>query len=155
MIRRNRAQSSSLFLMELILAILFFSITSAVCVQFFVKSHLLSKESKTLSQAVSECSGIAEITSVSDSADAAAALLRDRYPDSDTGQAAGSPAVIYYDGSFSPCEEGDAVYTLEAVLAEEDGMLSARMKVTGPDDSLIYELSTSHHIPRRTDYEKR
>lgn len=155
MIRRNRAQSSSLFLMELILAILFFSITSAVCVQFFVKSHLLSKESKTLSQAVGECSGIAEIISVSDSADAVASLLRDRYPDSDTGQAAGSPAAIYYDGSFSPCGEGDAVYTLEAVLAEEDGMLSARMKVTGPDDSLIYELSTSHHIPRRTDYEKR
>lgn len=155
MIRRNRAQSSSLFLMELILAILFFSITSAVCVQFFVKSHLLSKESKTLSQAVGECSGIAEITSVSDSADVAAALLRDRYPDIDAGQAAGSPAVIYYDDSFSPCGERDAVYTLEAVLAEEDGMLSARMKVTGPDDSLIYELSTSHHIPRRTDYEKR
>lgn len=155
MIRRNRAQSSSLFLMELILAILFFSITSAVCVQFFVKSHLLSRESKTLSQAVSECSGIAEITSVSDSADAAAALLRDRYPDIDAGQTAGSPAVIYYDDSFSPCGERDAVYTLETVLAEDDGMLSAGMKVTGPDESLIYELSTSHHIPRRTDYEKR
>ena len=155
MIRRNRAQSSSLFLMELILAILFFSITSAVCVQFFVKSHLLSKESKTLSQAVSECSGIAEITSVSDSADAVAALLRDRYPDIDAGQTAGSPAVIYYDESFSPCGKKDAVYILEMVLAEDECMLSAGMKVTGPDDSLIYELNASHHIARRTDYEKR
>ncbi len=45
---RNRAQSSSLFLLELILAILFFSLASAVCVQFFVKSHLLSRDARNL-----------------------------------------------------------------------------------------------------------
>lgn len=155
MIRRSRAQSSSLFLMELILAILFFSITSAVCVQFFVKSHLLSKESKALSQAVSECSNIAEITSISDSADTVISLLEEKYPDIDAGQPASSPAVIYYDKAFSPCGKKDAVYILETALSEEDGMLNAGMKVSGPSDSVIYELNASHHIARRTDYEKR
>ena len=67
MIRRSRAQSSSLFLMELILAILFFSITSAVCVQFFVKSHLLSRESKALAQAVNESTNNAVIFDASES----------------------------------------------------------------------------------------
>lgn len=51
---------STLFLMELILAILFFSIASAVCVQMFVKSHLLSKESRELNHAVIWCESMAE-----------------------------------------------------------------------------------------------
>ena len=83
MLRKNRAQSSSLFLMELILAILFFSITSAVCVQFFVKSHLLSQESQVLTQAVNECSTIAEILRTSDSLSSAEQLIAQEYPDHD------------------------------------------------------------------------
>ena len=51
---RNRAKSSSLFLLELVLAILFFSLASAVCVQFFVKSHILSRDAQRLNHAVSE-----------------------------------------------------------------------------------------------------
>ena len=59
--RKNRPRSSSLFLMELILAILFFSIASAVCVQFFVKSHLLSRSSDALNYAANECASVAEL----------------------------------------------------------------------------------------------
>lgn len=154
MIRRSRAKSSSLFLMELILAILFFSITSAVCVQFFIKSHLLSKDSKALSQAVIECSNIAEITSVSDSAAAAISLLRDSYPDIQAEQPADSFAVLYYDDAFDPCGEKESVYILTASFSEENSMLNASMEVTGPGNSTIYELNASHHIARRTDYEK-
>ena len=65
MTRRNRAKSSSLFLLELILAILFFSIASAVCVQFFVKSHLLSQESRELQVSANEVSSIAELMNAS------------------------------------------------------------------------------------------
>ena len=42
--RKPTANPSSLFLLELIFAILFFSVTSAVCVQVFVKSHTLSTQ---------------------------------------------------------------------------------------------------------------
>lgn len=154
MIRRSRAKSSSLFLMELILAILFFSITSAVCVQFFVKSHLMSKESKALSQAVTECSNIAEIASVSDSAKETISMLGDRYPDIQAERSADSPVVLYYDDTFSPCEKEKAIYSLTASFSEEDSMLNASMRVTDPDDSIIYELNTSSHMPRRTDYEQ-
>ena len=38
------AKRSSLFLLELIIAILFFSLTSAVCVQIFVRAHLISRQ---------------------------------------------------------------------------------------------------------------
>lgn len=218
MIRRSRAQSSSLFLMELILAILFFSITSAVCVQFFVKSHLLSRESRVLSQAVNECSNIAEVFDASEDTGDAVSLLKANFPDisaelvageTDTAasgqdtdadaaasgqdtetdatasgqsagtdvaapaqdtdadaaapaqdtdadaavpaQSAGALAVMYYDETFLPCRKETAVYTLTAVLSEEGTMQTAKIMVTDPDDSVIYELYTSHHNARRTD----
>lgn len=154
MIRRSRANSSSLFLMELILAILFFSLTSAVCVQFFVKSHLLSQESKVLSRAVNECSNIAETYDSSDSIGNTLSLLKADYPDL-LEVDAGLSAVIYYDDTFSPCGKDAAVYTLRTQFSEEDTMLKADIRVTDSKNSVIYELNTNHHIARRTDYEER
>lgn len=196
MIRKNRPRSSSLFLMELILAILFFSIASAVCVQFFVKSHLLSRESRVLSQAVNECSNIAEVFDASEGTGDAVSLLKANFPDisaelvagetdaavpgqdtdadaaasaqdteadmaapaQDTdadaavpAQSAEALAVMYYDETFLPCRKETAVYTLTAELSEEGTMQTAKITVTDPDDSVIYELNTSHHNARRTD----
>ncbi len=155
MIRRSRAQSSSLFLMELILAILFFSITSAVCVQFFVKSHLLVQKSKVLAQAVNECSNIAELYDTSDSIEEALSLLEENYPDVFVERGIQSAAVIYYDAAFSPCKKGAASYFLNAAFTEENSMLKANIRVTDSGDSVVYELNTDHHVPRRTDYEER
>lgn len=155
MIRRSRAQSSSLFLMELILAILFFSVTSAVCVQFFVKSHLLSQESKALALAVNECSNIAELYDTSDSIEEALSLLEANYPDVSIERGVQSAAVMYYDASFSPCKKGAASYFLNAAFAEDHSMLKANIRVTDSDGTVIYELNTDHHTPRRTDYEER
>lgn len=155
MIRRSRAQSSSLFLMELILAIFFFSITSAVCVQFFVKSHLLVQESKALAQAVNECSNIAELYDASDSIEEALSLLEANYSNVFAEHGVQSTAVMYYDASFSPCRKGEASYSLNADFTEENSMLKANIRVTDSDGSVIYELNTDHHIPGRTDYEER
>ena len=49
---RNQNSKSALFLMELIIAILFFAISSAVCVQLFVKAHLMSRDTTDLNHAV-------------------------------------------------------------------------------------------------------
>lgn len=57
---KNKSSKSGLFLMELILSILFFSLSSAVCVQLFVKSHLISQQSVDLNSAVEWCQNIAE-----------------------------------------------------------------------------------------------
>lgn len=48
----DTTSKASLFLMELILSILFFSLSAAVCVQLFVKSHLMSRQSLRLNYAV-------------------------------------------------------------------------------------------------------
>ena len=81
MSRKYSTHKSSLFLLELILAILFFSIVSAVCVQLFVKSHTISQEAKSLSVAVNECADIAEIVYSSDSPEEMIDRLTSAYPD--------------------------------------------------------------------------
>lgn len=148
MIRKSRARNSSLFLMELILAILFFSITSAVCVQFFVKSHILNQDSMILTHAVSECSIAAEICSTADGADSARELLSDIYPSAEIS-AAENTATIYFDSDFNQCTEKDSTYRLIVLLHENDGMLSADIRFEENKDT-IYELNTQHHIARRT-----
>lgn len=52
---------SSLFLIELIVVILFFSIAGTVCIQLFVKSHLLSTKTKALNQCVKYAQNYAEV----------------------------------------------------------------------------------------------
>lgn len=49
---RNRTSKSSLFLMELIIAILFFAIASGMCMQIFVKAHLITKQTNREQNAV-------------------------------------------------------------------------------------------------------
>lgn len=165
MVRKSGARSSSLFLMELILAILFFSVASGVCVQFFVRSHLLSRDSEALNHAVNECAGIAEAVCTTDGAAEAAALLRELYPKADQSEA-GSELVIYYNDTFEPCTEESAAWRLTVSLTEEAQMLDAAMQMTsfmpagdpgsaGSDNAAggsrtIYDLTVQHHIAGRT-----
>lgn len=140
MVRKNRPRSSSIFLMELILAILFFSIASAVCVQIFVKSHLLSVESQALNHAVNKCSSVAEYISVVSE-------------DLEIGT-----VNIYYDKDFVECGEAEAEYVMSVDTSRDQGMVNAHieMKKSGQaGGKVIYELDTAHYIARRTGYEKR
>lgn len=144
MVRRNRPRSSGLFLMELILAILFFSIASAVCVQIFVKSHLLSVESRALNQAVNKCTSAAEyISSVSGE-----------------GVETGTE-TIYYDDDFTECDRDEALYMMnvDTETEEDGGMVNAHIEVrqagNRADGKVIYELDIAHYTARRIGYEER
>lgn len=160
MVRRNRARSSSLFLMELIIAILFFSASSAVCVQFFVKSHLLSNDSNALNHAVNECAGAAEIIDSTDDVESSLNMLKRLYPNgtypdiqADIKEA---DIAIYYDDTFEECIRQDAAYTFSLHMKTDGQMINTDMRVISADsESDIYELSTKHHIARRTDHEER
>lgn len=148
MTRRNRAKSSSLFLLELILAILFFSMASAVCVQLFVKSHLLSRDAWELNTTVTEVSSAAELIHVSDDIPSAASLLKAEYPESEVS--GGSGIEIYYNEDFQSCKKNDAVYCLSARFTEDESMLNGELKMNKlKDGSVIYSLDISHHLQRR------
>ncbi len=63
---RHPARRSGLFLLELILAILFFILASTVCVRLFVKSHTLEQDSANLDRAVNIAVSIAEVFQTQD-----------------------------------------------------------------------------------------
>lgn len=47
--------------MEMIIAILVFSVSAAVCIQIFVKAYLTSEETQTLNSSVTLCTSAAEL----------------------------------------------------------------------------------------------
>lgn len=57
---KNNSSKTGLFLMELIIAILFFSLAGAVCIQLFVRSHIISNESVELNCSVLWAQNVAE-----------------------------------------------------------------------------------------------
>ena len=121
---------SSLFLLELILAVLFFSVASALCIQIFTKAHLMSQDARDLNFAVNEVSSMAE-----------------QMPDDSLQDAA-----AYYDSSYASCEKADAVYVLTVHYEPEDTLLKAHISMdTIADNRNIFTLDVTKHRQRRAE----
>lgn len=122
--------TSSLFLLELILAVLFFSVASALCIQIFTKAHLMSQDARDLNFAVNEVSSMTE-----------------QMPDDSLQDAA-----AYYDSSYASCEKADAVYVLTVHYEPEDTLLKAHISMdTIADNRNIYTLDVTKHRQRRAE----
>ena len=149
--QRKKANASSLFLMELIIAILFFSLASGVCIRFFVKSHLLSEEARSLNLAVNACAAAAELAGTADSPEDAAAALQRIYPaaQADTSYTEGCRMRIFYDRNFVPCDPEEALYMMQTDLSDDDAFLDAEIAVQATKDGRqVYALHTRHHLRR-------
>lgn len=133
---------SSLFLIELILAILFFSLGSAICIQAFSKAALISRSAADLSFASSQVSSAASVIRYAENPLADA---QDFFPGAETE---GSYIYVYYDADRQLCSKGDAVYTMTVSILSEDGFCRSSVVMTGEDDAVIYELET--HYPAGT-----
>lgn len=122
--------TSSLFLLELILAVLFFSVASALCIQIFIKAHLMSQDARDLNFAVNEVSNMAE-----------------QMPDDSLQDAA-----TYYDSSYASCKKADAVYVLTVHYEPEDTLLKAHISMdTVAHNRNIYTLDVTKHRQRRAE----
>lgn len=122
--------TSSLFLPELILAVLFFSVASALCIQIFTKAHLMSQDARDLNFAVNEVSSMAE-----------------QMPDDSLQN-----ATAYYNSSYASCEKADAVYVLTVHYEPEDTLLKAHISMdTVADNRNIYTLDVTKHRQRRAE----
>lgn len=107
----KRHSKTSLFLMELILSILLFSLCSAICVQLFVRAHRKEQNAIFLNWAVLAC-------------DSAAAHIQ---------QEKALPAPVCYDESFRPCAPEDAAWKLEAKDITPSGSAVGRAYITVRD----------------------
>ena len=138
-----KAHSSSLFLFELIISILFFSVAAAFCVQFIVKAHTISSDTGLLGKASDECASVAEIVSVSDDIEEVCENVVLFRPAASFESISGSEGLIkiFYDKDFESCAEDESVYVLSVKLDLEDNMLRAQM-----DAGDIYSMSASHYV---------
>lgn len=132
----KRSSKSSLFLMELIMSILFFSLAAAVCVQLFVTSHTLSKSSVELNHAVVECESLAE------------------YLQGTNGSLGKSESItMFFDKDFnkqsSESEDELTCYILsckEISDSSDDNMLQYEISfIRTGDNKLIYSISPAYY----------
>ena len=148
--RRRQHSKAGLFLIEFMIAIAVFSVTAAVFLQAFARSHVISTEAEELFYAQSMASSVAEVlggvrgsgTGMEDSADVAApgedGSAEGGQEEEQDGQiffrelaayfpqaepvADGSGAYIYCDGNWELCAGGGAAYVV-VVSWQRDGSL--------------------------------
>ena len=126
------SRASSLFLMELIIAILFFCLTATACVQLFFKSHQLSEEAQILNDAVNICTNAAEVIAVSD--DIGASVIKK-----------------YYDENMAESTEKECSYVMTVRTTvrtgESNNMINAAISMKNIENNeVIYSLDVCHNI---------
>lgn len=128
---RKRGSKTSLFLMEMLLVILFFSIAAAICLRVFAAARQRSVDSADLSGAVIAAQSEAERFRAAVFVDDLEALAVSG------GAVTEGPVHIYYDAKWKPCEEARAAYCLTMHWVET----TAQIEVTRIDGTEIYDLS--------------
>lgn len=135
---RTGKSQASLFLIELILAVLFFSLGSSICIRVFAQASLISREAADLSFASSQVSSAAAVFRSSDDPAADAARF---FSGAETEPDGFS---VFYDESRTLCTEEQAVYTMTVTLSETDGMIHAHISMSGSDGEIIYKLDLNY-----------
>lgn len=144
MANQEKGARSSLFLIELILVLFFFLLVASVCIQIFVKAYSMSRSSRELSHAQSQCASVSEI--LTGTREAAPALSQ-YFPE---GEMKEEGFCISYDQDFAACESDQAVYMLTVHLSD---ITSGNIVVSGADlkftrgEEVIYTLTVNWHIP--------
>ena len=131
----NGKSRTSLFLMEMIIAVFFFAVTSAICAQVFAKAHLVSAHTSELNQAVFHTENIAE-------------TFR-----SANGSFNG-PSAFFYDENWQECPEETAVYRISVRTADETTVKKIRISVFRQiSDEIIYSVDACKYPRLEAVYE--
>lgn len=133
---------AGLFLMELMLNILFFSVLVAMCLQFFFKAHNLAESTTTLHRAVSTCTSLAEVYQSGVNGKESLLLV---YPDAIL---LNENLLIYFDEHFAECSENDSYYRA-LITFSNNTMQNAEITFFSNNDAgEIYHLEVSGYRPQ-------
>lgn len=135
----HQTHRSSLFLFELMIAILFFILSATVCICLFVKSHTLESENIDRNHAVSSAISVAEIIRTQSDP---YSLLKKEYP---LGSCSDSEYLIYYDASWSPCSASESVFILELHTTQSDNFFVGFIDLY-KDNDILYSLSIKKYL---------
>lgn len=135
-----QSRRSSLFLLELIIAIFFFILASAFCVRFFVKAHLTEEEAVNRNLAVHTASSIAELLR---NDDLDLTQIKKYYP---LAKSTDHGVFVYFDKDFEVSSEEEHVYLLKLDNSYEDSFHKGFIQVY-QNDNLLYELNVKYYKP--------
>ncbi len=105
----NRSKLS-LFLMELIVAILFFSLSAAVCVRLFTNAHLMAERTENLSNAVIWSQNLSESFTAKEGN---LAKIADLYPDSYFSE---DTLILFFNDNWEEVDKSLSQASYEVVL---------------------------------------
>ena len=149
-----KPSKSSLFLMELIISILFFSIASAVCIQLFVKAHLLNVRAQEKNETVVWVQNLAELWNSCDGdmLFMEAQLRRDyQCKDNavslDSGETGALSLYFNQDWELSETESAYHIALSPALFDSDSRLISAEITVYRGEEA-IYRLPLIHHIAK-------
>jgi len=142
---KSALSGSGLFLMELLIGLLIFALTAAICLEIFVGSHLISNEGNNMNHAVLRAQSGAECFKASNGDLRETAMLLKGY------LPAGSDTVWkYFDSDWAPVygitrnSEGKATnadFTLEIRrIYEQAGYISGEAVVRDISGNLIFSI---------------
>lgn len=139
---KRRSHSQSVFLMEIVLNILIFSMLLTICLQLVMKARRLTGETVMLHRAVTCCNNAASIYRAGDGS---FTTLQNEYTYSvDTKKL----LIVYLDDHFVPCRKGQHAYTMTIAAAEAltdrmDGVTISCQK----GESVIYSMEAYRYTP--------
>ena len=139
---KYRKSKTSLFLMELVITILFFSLCAAICMQLFVKTHTLGEKTKELNHAVCAAQGFAEVMR---GTDGSLASILECYPDAvSDGE---SFFEVFYDSDFNPCSYSEAVYVGDVTVTPNGAIQNMDIRIVKLSDTEeIFTLNATKYM---------
>lgn len=137
---------SSLFLIELIISTLFFALAGTVCVQMFVKAHLINEETTNTNQAILCAQNLAETYRETD---ADLSQMNTLFENSSID---GTHFYLYFDKDWNSTTKEQAVYEAELTSSDNETYHYGTIEVYLATDSSssIYSLNTILHIQERS-----
>lgn len=152
--KQSLSRHSSMFLMEIIIAILFFSLVSAICLRIFTASHQMGQDTNDLNMAVNQTENIAELLTYaskepgfsSSDMEGLAGFLTSEYPDIDIDD---NILSIYYDENWNCCTAEEGTYFIKISGANDETLSVFDIDAYKASDRKkpVYSLTVSLHSP--------
>ena len=135
---------TSLFLIETIIAVLFFSICSAICVQIFAKAYTTSRDTQTLNSAVTLCTSAAELFY---GYNGDLSKIQNTLDPKRMSQYRNGVLTFYYNDNFTICHVGEAAYCLNIYDKKHDDIMNSYISFNHySNKEVIYDLNCSLYL---------
>ena len=137
-----KSSKTKLFLIELIVVIFFFAISSVVCVNLFARARLMSINSADTTNAMLRAQSAAEMIRGTQGDPRSAAMFSQ-------AEANSNGCTLYYDRSWAGVPDaGQAAYRMDVTFSGNARLVKARITVRKGDAELL-SIDTARYLDTR------